>query len=564
MTAIFHQLFDVSAYRRRTEQDRAYLIYAIMGFFCVVMLIYATIVRAWGIPTTTESVSLIETLPYRIDSWLYLLTPLVLAAISYGLVRRGRLQLASWGPALMFYVFACVPIILGPDSNFATASSAMTLQLFIVLTGLLNRRTGVLASLLIAISSLMLDPGELSQEILITLVIELIGTAIVAYLFVRLAIINREEGESFATRERLKLADINTQITREASSRADLQDILDLTLALILKNYPQLYHAQVFLLDERGIQAKLRASTGETGQQLLARGHQLAVGSLSVIGQVTLRGEPVIEYAGAANSMHRENELLTETMVEAAFPLFAGDHIIGALDLQSRFADAFIEEDIPTFQSLADSISLVIDNVRQFEKARESVAENTRLIEQARESVKEIDRLNRRLIGSAWSNYLSREQDQIGLNMQFTQNPDEPEREMDRSWSPTLLEAARENYLVNDRHIVAVPLRVRGQVIGAMEFELDENDEVQPEDLELLQEVSERFGLAAENTRLVEDSQRTARREALINEISSRMQSSNNVEATLTETARSLYNTLSASRINIQLGKPDNGNGKQS
>jgi len=40
-----------------------------------------------------------------------------------------------------------------------------------------------------------------------------------------------------------------------------------------------------------------------------------------------------------------------------------------------------------------------------------------------------------------------------------------------------------------------VPLRVRGQVIGAMEFELDRGD-FTPEDIDLVQAVAERFGLA--------------------------------------------------------------------
>ena len=81
----------------------------------------------------------------------------------------------------------------------------------------------------------------------------------------------------------------------------------------------------------------------------------------------------------------------------------------------------------------------------------------------------------------------------------------------------------------------------------------------------MITEVSERFGLAAENTRLVEESQRTAQRETLINQITSRFQSAQNVEATLAEAARSLSETLSADKVKIRLGTPESyENGKES
>ena len=111
--------------------------------------------------------------------------------------------------------------------------------------------------------------------------------------------------------------------------------------------------------------------------------------------------------------------------------------------------------------------------------------------------------------------------------------------------------------------IIAVPLRVRGQVIGAMEFELDENGNLMPEDLNLIEEVGEQLGLAAESNRLFETSQRVAQREALVNEIATRLQASNNVEMTLSEAARRLRSTLKANRVSIRLGAPPaNGNHK--
>ena len=57
------------------------------------------------------------------------------------------------------------------------------------------------------------------------------------------------------------------------------------------------------------------------GKMLMGRNHSLPVGSQSVIGTVTSAGELVIARAGSAETIHRRNEFLPDTVVEAAYPL---------------------------------------------------------------------------------------------------------------------------------------------------------------------------------------------------------------------------------------------------
>ena len=94
-----------------------------------------------------------------------------------------------------------------------------------------------------------------------------------------------------------------------------------------------------------------------------------------------------------------------------------------------------------------------------------------------------------------------------------------------------------------------------------MEFELDASGNLSAEDMNLLEEVGEQLGLAAETTRLFQGTQRLAQREALVNEIATRLQTSNNVETALTEAARSLRDALRAQKVAIRLGPPPS-NGK--
>jgi GAF domain-containing protein len=551
---LLQRVVDVSPYRTSVDKDHARLVYGALLLLEAIFLIYAIAVPDWSLRSmgVAGDVPLLATLPYRPDAWVYVFGSLGLFGLGMYWLRQGKLDPAGWIPTFMLYVMAVLPTLNSTGTHFNSAIGSVVLCGLIIVSGLLNGYLGILVGVVASTATLIIDPGpEINSSIVVILMLFL-GIGGVSALYTRFAVLSRGEGEVEANVERLKLADLTSKITRKASQRASLQDVLDLAIDLILEKYPQFYHAQIFLIDESGIESKLTASTGEVGKVLLARAHSLTVGSLSVIGQVTIKGEALIARAGSPDSMHRFNELLPETRIEAAFPLHTGDTIIGALDLQSRGEYAFTDEDVPTFQSLADSISLVIDNVRQFESARQRVQENQRLAEQARNALREVERLNKRLIGRAWTEFLHSQSQNIGLNVDFATG----KVENDPFWTSTLDEAARVNHTVQKSNVLSVPLRVRGQIIGAMEFEMDENAEFSPEDLELVQEISDRFGLAAENTRLVEESQRIAQREALINEISSRMQSTNNVEATLTEAARSLFETLQARRVSIRLGAP--------
>lgn len=553
---------NLERYATPIERERALFVYAFSLIALGAYAIYALFIPGWFIdPSNPElgSTTLVQALATRPTAWAFLLVPLGLGLTALLITRFGALAVAAWLPPLMLYLFTTLPAAIDTtpqgvaSQGVASATSSVTFVGVMLLAALLNGQNGLLLAVSVVILTLFAVPGELTDlSDLLTLSLQHIAIAFAIFLFLRFANRSLEQGASSATSERIKLADINTQITRRASQRSSLVEAMNAALDLILENYPQFYHAQLFLVDQDGVQARLIASTGAVGQQLLAQDHALAVGSLSVIGQTTLKGKPTVTQANAPNSIHRVNVLLPETLLEAAFPLRIGNHVIGALDIQSKTLRNLSEDDVATFQSLTDSLSLVIDNIRQFENAQQQVREKQQLAEQARRSLEEVERLNKRLVGRAWSEFLQESYDTIGYSLDFEQNTSE----QDADWSQPMVAAAQSNASVLRGNVVAVPLRVRGQVIGAMEFELDDDMQIAQEDVELLLDVGERFGLAAENIRLVEESQRAAQRETLINEISSRFQAMNNVEATLTEAARSLYETLKANKIVIQMGTP--------
>jgi diguanylate cyclase (GGDEF)-like protein len=61
-----------------------------------------------------------------------------------------------------------------------------------------------------------------------------------------------------------------------------------------------------------------------------------------------------------------------------------GDHLLGALNVESERADAFDDEDTALIRSLADVIALALANARLFEDAKREIAERKRTEEALR------------------------------------------------------------------------------------------------------------------------------------------------------------------------------------
>lgn len=173
------------------------------------------------------------------------------------------------------------------------------------------------------------------------------------------------------------------EVSRAASSLRPLNELLGDVVNLIQEQFG-FYHAQVFLVEPGSNNAVLRASTGAVGQQLLARGHALAVGSQSVIGRVTAGGEPVIARANDKDGVHRHNELLPNTVAELAVPIKIGQRIIGALDVQSSVSDAFNDDDVAVLTTLADQIAVAINNAQLFGQVEHALDETSRLFRVSR------------------------------------------------------------------------------------------------------------------------------------------------------------------------------------
>jgi GAF domain-containing protein len=105
---------------------------------------------------------------------------------------------------------------------------------------------------------------------------------------------------------------------------------------------------------------------------------------------------------------------------------------------------------------------------------------------------------------------------------------------------------------------VAVPVKLRGEVIGILHIESnDPIKEWQEDEVSLVQAVAERAAFAMENARLFQDARRRAAKERLISEATSRISGALNIENILHITAEELERVLGGSEVLIQFQSKD-------
>ncbi|MBX3038217.1 MAG: GAF domain-containing protein [Anaerolineales bacterium] len=200
-------------------------------------------------------------------------------------------------------------------------------------------------------------------------------------------ITERKKAEEAIQRRNQYLA-VSAEIGKIVTSTLDLNTIFAKTVSLITERFG-FYHAAIFIAEETGFNAVLREATGEAGAEMKKAGHSLAIDDKSIVGKVSSNGEPVIVNDTAQDPLHKFNPLLPETRAEAAIPLRIGSRIIGVIDIQSKSANAFSEDEISVLQTLADQVAVAIDNARSFELSQQAVME-----------MREIDRLKSQFLAN--------------------------------------------------------------------------------------------------------------------------------------------------------------------
>jgi GAF domain-containing protein len=335
----------------------------------------------------------------------------------------------------------------------------------------------------------------------------------------------------------------SSEVGRAISSLSDLSELLDRVTTLISERFGY-YHVGVFLLDQSGENAVLRASNSQGGRQMLEREHSLPVGSKSMVGFVTQYREPRIAMDVGRDATHFDNPDLPQTRSEITLPLIAGGSLLGALDVQSIEPAAFTKDDISVLQVLADQVAIAIENATLF-------AESHTALEVAKRAYGELSR-------EAWSKLLGGR-----INYGYHSDSNGNVHPVEEGWSSELIRAKREGHTVAmDDKTLVVPFKILDLPAGIVKLKKPTADKKWTErEINLIESLVGNLGEALESARLYEDTRRRAERERIAADISARIRESLDVDTVLQTAVLEMRRALNLDEITIRLGE---SNGQKS
>ncbi len=314
------------------------------------------------------------------------------------------------------------------------------------------------------------------------------------------------------------------RIAHTISSTQTMSELLPQITDTISKQFG-LYHVGIFLLDTHREYAILVASNSEGGKKMLERNHRLPVGGSGIVGFVTNTGQPRVALNVGLDAAFFDNPDLPNTHSEIALPLRIGAKIIGALDAQSLETNAFSQEDVSILSTLADQVSIAIQNARSYQQSREALAQ--------------AESASTQMSGQQWKQF-------------FTTQPVE-------GFVFDGIDAKDITPFDKQRaHSLAIPLTLRGTRIGTLKLSASDPNRTWTEDeIAMAQATAERTALAVESARLLQEAQKRAAKERAIGEISAKIGGLVNIENILQTAIQELGSTLPGVDVAIQFQRKD-------
>lgn len=315
------------------------------------------------------------------------------------------------------------------------------------------------------------------------------------------------------------------QVAREAANIRNLEELLDKTVHLISDKF-EFYHAGIFLLDEAEQYAVLQAASSEGGQRMLARHHKLKIGKVGIVGHVADKGEARIALNVGTDAVYFDNPDLPDTRSEMSLPLKVREKVIGVLDIQSTDANAFTQDDLAIMQTLADQISLAIDNAR--------------LLTESQQSLIELYRLYEAQVAQAWEEYLYRRT----LAYEYNQSSIPAVSPTDPGSLPD----------IEAQPVLNLPISFRGQSLGTIVLCRDpDEDPFSTDEIALARGTISQLALSLENARLIEATYRQAERDRITAKITSKLWNYSDIDTIIQNAVQELGQFLEVSDALIEL-----------
>jgi GAF domain-containing protein len=291
----------------------------------------------------------------------------------------------------------------------------------------------------------------------------------------------------------------------------------------------------IALLSDMGDDFELYALQGET--KIIPVGVRVPLAGTAI--GTCVREQRAVIIRDAAESDYLDAHRLVEQGLSSMIcvPIVIGDQPVGSLNCAAKELNVYRLRN----ESLVFQIASVLA----------AAIENQRLLAETKAALAEVEAIQRRYTIQAWETYrarhvtIMREQVREGLAPLVESLPAAIEQSISQRQTIIALDQsiATNGQLTGEDHpsspevaisSLVVPLTVRGEIIGVLGLqELGTAQTWFQEEIALVEAVGEQLAQAAENLRLIEESQQRAAREKLMNEINDKIQRAQSLEEAL-------------------------------
>jgi len=168
-----------------------------------------------------------------------------------------------------------------------------------------------------------------------------------------------------------------TEVSKSTMTILDPEKLMQHAASLIREGF-DLHYVGVFLVDDDSTYAVLRAGSAKPKHPTLPTSQRIKLDTECAIGRCILQAKAFLSSnsnrntPSSANQASTDSGTLPDTRSEMVLPLVTRGKAVGALTIQSLQEAAFLEKDIPVFQTMVDQIAIALDNARLFKETSEA------------------------------------------------------------------------------------------------------------------------------------------------------------------------------------------------
>lgn len=280
-------------------------------------------------------------------------------------------------------------------------------------------------------------------------------------------------------------------------------------------------HVGIFLTDENRDLIFLQSSSSEKGRELISRGYHASSEGQNILNEVLSQNRYLYTNDIVQSPEYRDDNF-PSTRSRAIFPMTLRGVLIGLIDIHSNKTSIFNQDDLDSLSSLVRTLGISIENIR--------------LLKDTNALVEQLSSTSTQQITDTWRKISERRYQAY----QYTPTGVRPfERNESKSGSESGL---------------SVPLRLRGETIGTITLQRgSDSPEWSERERALVEKISTQVALALDNSRLIEDVQRSAQRDQLLTAVSSRIRETLDLELILQKSVQEFVRAMNLKEAEVRL-----------